>query len=83
MYVNSFAQRDTISPQFQSRAFFQASFNLAPMMFEPHFNFANLSDKVGDLQSSFTSIKRSVDAFPDHSDSKELFKVLKQHFAML
>ena len=31
---------------FQARAFFQAAYNLAPVMFEPHFNFATLSDKV-------------------------------------
>ena len=31
---------------FQARAFFQAAYNLAPIMFEPHYNFATLSDKV-------------------------------------
>ena len=31
---------------YQARAFFQAAFNLAPHMFEPHYNFASLTDKV-------------------------------------
>ena len=70
-------------PLFQARAFFQAAFNLCPIMFEPHFNFATLSDKVGDLQSSFKSAQRATEAFADHADSKDLLKVLKQHFAML
>jgi len=122
--------------QLQARAFFQAAFNLSPHMFEPHYNFASLTDKVrlltliwyvlintlyivfriffifdlynllywstysitcyapvlsckllcfqvGDLQSSYTSVRRSVDAFPDHADSNELLKQLKSHFSML
>ena len=53
------------------------------MNFEPHFNFATLSDRVGDLQSSYNSVKRSAEAFTGHAESKELLKILRNHFAML
>ncbi|ELT94078.1 hypothetical protein CAPTEDRAFT_163723 [Capitella teleta] len=66
-----------------SRAFFQAAFNLAPHMYEPHYNFASMSDKVGDLQSSFNAARRASDAFSDHMDSKQLLSSLRKHFAML
>ncbi len=39
--------------------------------------------QVGDLQTSFNAVKRSVDAFPQHTNSLDLLKVLEQHFAML
>ncbi|KAK3700305.1 hypothetical protein RRG08_033582 [Elysia crispata] len=39
--------------------------------------------QLGDLQSSFVSAKRAVEAFPGHVDSKELLKQLKQHFSLL
>ncbi|XP_074646623.1 tetratricopeptide repeat protein 8-like [Tubulanus polymorphus] len=67
----------------QARAFFQAAFTLAPMMFEPHYNFAALSDKLGDFQSSYSSVQRALESFSDHVDSKELLKILKQHFTLL
>ncbi|XP_033115930.1 tetratricopeptide repeat protein 8-like [Anneissia japonica] len=67
----------------QARAFFQSAQSLSPHMFEPHFNFASLSDQVGDLQSSYTSAQRAVTAYSDHCDSKDLLKQLKKHFALL
>lgn len=39
--------------------------------------------QLGDLQTSYGAIRRSVEAFPAHADSNELFKILKQHFSML
>ncbi|XP_033630596.1 tetratricopeptide repeat protein 8-like [Asterias rubens] len=67
----------------QARAFFQAAQSLAPHMFEPHYNFATLSDQVGDLQSSYNAAKKAMDAYPDHCDSKELLDQLKKHFSIL
>ncbi|XP_071080081.1 tetratricopeptide repeat protein 8-like [Haliotis cracherodii] len=67
----------------QARAFFQAAFVLAPHMYEPHYNFAALADQLGDLQSSYNAAKRAVDAFANHTDSKDLLKQLKQHFSLL
>ncbi|KAL3874396.1 hypothetical protein ACJMK2_037419 [Sinanodonta woodiana] len=66
-----------------ARAFFQAAYVIAPHMYEPHYNWAALSDQLGDLQSSYNAAKRSVDAFPNHVDSKELLKQLKHHFSLL
>lgn len=66
-----------------ARSFFQASFVMAPHLYEPHYNFATLVDQLGDLQSSYVSAKRAVEAFPGHVDSKELLKQLKQHFSLI
>ncbi|XP_038073225.1 tetratricopeptide repeat protein 8-like [Patiria miniata] len=67
----------------QARAFFQAAESLAPHMFEPHYNFATLSDQVGDLQSSYNATKKAIEAYPEHCDSKELLEQLKKHFSIL
>ncbi|XP_069049261.1 tetratricopeptide repeat protein 8 isoform X1 [Lepisosteus oculatus] len=67
----------------QAKAFLQTASSLAPHMYEPHFNFAALSDKVGDLQSSYTAAQKSEVAFPDHVDTQQILKHLRQHFAML
>ncbi|KAI8484739.1 PREDICTED: tetratricopeptide repeat protein 8-like [Branchiostoma belcheri] len=67
----------------QARAFFQTAQMLAPIMFEPHYNFAALSEKLGDLQSSYIAARKSVESFPEHMDSNSLLKQLKDHFAML
>ncbi|KAM6392912.1 tetratricopeptide repeat protein 8 isoform 4-T4 [Pluvialis apricaria] len=67
----------------QARALLQTASSLAPHMYEPHFNFAILSEKVGDLQRSYTAAQKSEEAFPGHVDTQQLIKQLKQHFAML
>ncbi|XP_059579140.1 tetratricopeptide repeat protein 8 [Alligator mississippiensis] len=67
----------------QARALLQTASSLAPHMYEPHFNFATLSDKVGDLQRSYVAAQKSKEAFPDHVDTQLLIKQLEQHFAML
>ncbi|KAB5562117.1 hypothetical protein PHYPO_G00014320 [Pangasianodon hypophthalmus] len=67
----------------QAKAFLQTAASLAPHMYEPHFNFAVLSDKVGDLQSSYISAQKSEDAFPEHVDTQQILKTLRQHFSVL
>ncbi|XP_071376979.1 tetratricopeptide repeat protein 8 isoform X4 [Centroberyx affinis] len=67
----------------QSKAFLQTAASLAPHMYEPHFNLSTLSEKIGDLQSSYTAAQRSEDAFPEHVDTQQLLKQLRQHFAVL
>uniref|UniRef100_A0A452QBK3 Tetratricopeptide repeat domain 8 n=1 Tax=Ursus americanus TaxID=9643 RepID=A0A452QBK3_URSAM len=67
----------------QARALLQTASSLAPHMYEPHFNFATVSDKIGDLQRSYIAAQKSEAAFPDHVDTQHLIKQLKQHFAML
>ena len=39
--------------------------------------------QIGDLQSSYTAAQRSEDAFPEHVDTQEILKHLRQHFAVL
>ncbi|XP_072032447.1 tetratricopeptide repeat protein 8-like [Amphiura filiformis] len=67
----------------QARAFFQAAQGIAPHMFESHYNFASLSDQVGDLQSSYRAAKEAVEAYPEHCDSNDLLAQLRKHFAIL
>nr|XP_030130689.3 tetratricopeptide repeat protein 8 isoform X1 [Taeniopygia guttata] len=67
----------------QARALLQTAASLAPHMYEPHFNVAILSEKVGDLQRSYTAAQKSEEAFPGHVDTQQLIRQLKEHFAML
>ncbi|XP_077123704.1 tetratricopeptide repeat protein 8 isoform X2 [Ranitomeya variabilis] len=67
----------------QARALLQTSAALAPHMYEPHFNFACLSDKIGDLQSSYVAAQKSEAAFPDHVETQQLLDKLRQHFAVI
>uniref|UniRef100_A0A7S3G6M4 Tetratricopeptide repeat protein 8 n=1 Tax=Palpitomonas bilix TaxID=652834 RepID=A0A7S3G6M4_9EUKA len=67
----------------QSRNNFQTSYKLAEHMYEPAFNGGLLAFKLGDFQESFDLAKKSLQCYPDHADSHELMKQLKQHFSML
>jgi tetratricopeptide repeat protein 8 len=67
----------------QARSNFQTAGKLAPHMFEPFFNGALVSFKLGDCQESFELAQKALEAFPEHTDSKELIKQLKKHFTML
>uniref|UniRef100_A0AAY4AQS2 Tetratricopeptide repeat protein 8 n=1 Tax=Denticeps clupeoides TaxID=299321 RepID=A0AAY4AQS2_9TELE len=59
----------------QSKAFLQTAASLAPQMYEPPL--------VGDLQSSYAAARKSEEAFPEHVDTQQILKTLKQHFAEL
>jgi tetratricopeptide repeat protein 8 len=63
-----------------ARTNFQASSRLAAFMHEPLFNSGLLSFKLGDFQEAFTMACKALEAYPDHSESTELKKQLKQHF---
>uniref|UniRef100_A0A2K5EGV1 Tetratricopeptide repeat domain 8 n=1 Tax=Aotus nancymaae TaxID=37293 RepID=A0A2K5EGV1_AOTNA len=67
----------------QARALLQTASSLSPHMYEPHFNFATVSDQIGDLQRSYVAAQKSEAAFPEHVDTQHLIKQLRQHFAML
>jgi tetratricopeptide repeat protein 8 len=67
----------------QARSNFQTALKLAPHMFEPFFNGALVAFKLGDCQESFDMAMKALEAFPDHTDSKELIRQLKKHFTML
>lgn len=38
---------------------------------------------MGDFQESFKNIEKAIEIYPEHPDSQELLKLLKQHFASL
>ncbi|KAM9842142.1 tetratricopeptide repeat protein 8 isoform 5-T5 [Aulostomus maculatus] len=40
-------------------------------------------EQIGDLQSSYTAALKSEDAFPEHVDTQQLLRQLRQHFAAL
>uniref|UniRef100_A0AAY4AUW7 Tetratricopeptide repeat domain 8 n=1 Tax=Denticeps clupeoides TaxID=299321 RepID=A0AAY4AUW7_9TELE len=42
-----------------------------------------VSPLVGDLQSSYAAARKSEEAFPEHVDTQQILKTLKQHFAEL
>jgi len=67
----------------QASSCFESAHDLAPHMFEPFFNGALVAFKLGDCQESFEYAQKALEAFPDHTDSKELLKQLKKHFTML
>lgn len=66
-----------------ARSFFQAAQSLGPHMFEPHYNYGYLANTVGDLQSSYQSIKHSLSLFKDHASSKVLLDELQKQFSVL
>ncbi|KAM9788103.1 tetratricopeptide repeat protein 8 isoform 1-T1 [Syngnathus typhle] len=67
----------------QSKAFLQTAATLSPHMYEPHYNLSILSEKIGDLQTSYMAAQKSEDAFPEHVDTQQLLVQLRQHFAAL
>ena len=45
---------------------------LAPHLFEPHFNGALFAFKAGNFSDAFSLVQESLRIYPEHSDSKEL-----------
>ena len=39
--------------------------------------------QIGDLQSSYIAAQKSEDDFPEHVDTQQLLRDLRQHFAVL
>ncbi|XP_033229875.1 tetratricopeptide repeat protein 8 isoform X2 [Belonocnema kinseyi] len=66
-----------------ARSYFHAAANIASYSYEPHFNTAHLAYEAGDLQTSYSAVKRSLKAYPDHRDSNELLSKLKRYFAYI
>ncbi|CAG0881082.1 unnamed protein product [Cyprideis torosa] len=66
-----------------ARVFFQTSASLGEHLFEPHYNYASLAEKMGDLQSSFVVAKKASQIYPRHADTKDLLQQLMKLFASL
>ena len=47
-----------------------------------HLNIVVMSalPQAGDIQTSYQSVKKSLEIFPEHLDSKELFKKIRERF---
>ena len=62
----------------------ETKFNLHDQFWEENiFIFLFFSVQIGDLQNSYTAAQKSEDAFPEHVDTQQLLKQLRQHFAVL
>ena len=55
-----------------AQAMFATAHTLAPWSFEPCFNMALLCFKRGNLEGAYDAVKKSLELFPEHSDSAEL-----------
>ena len=66
-----------------ARSNFRTVQSIAPHMFEPFFNGALLAYKLGDFQEAYDLASKALEIFPEHHDSMELLKQLRNHFTML
>ena len=66
-----------------ARTNFQTAQALSPFMFEAFFNHALLAFKLGNFQESYQLVKQALEKYPEHTDSKDLMKELKQYFTLI
>lgn len=65
----------------EAKSCFDTAIKLGPFLHEPLFNSALLSYKMGNHQEAFALVNRVLkDVYPEHTDSQELQRKLKQHF---
>eukprot|EP00659_Diplonema_papillatum_P018517 gene18517-28581_t len=67
----------------QARSNFQTASRLNPHIHEPLFNGGLLAFKLGDFQEAYTLTMKSLEQFPEHTESLELCKQLRQHFTAI
>lgn len=65
----------------QARSNFLQAIQLNPFIFEPVFNAALLAYKLGEFQESYQLVEKALGIFPEHSESKELMRLLREHFS--
>ncbi|KAF7404735.1 tetratricopeptide repeat protein 8 [Vespula maculifrons] len=66
-----------------ARTYFHAAATIANYIHEPHFNSAYLAYKLGDFQTSYIAIQKSLNVYPGHCDSINLLKKLEQYFCYI
>jgi tetratricopeptide repeat protein 8 len=64
----------------QARNNFTTAAGAAEYMHEALYNSALLSFKLGEFQEAYSQCSKALEAYPDHSESQDLKKQLKQHF---
>ncbi|XP_050520348.1 tetratricopeptide repeat protein 8-like [Daktulosphaira vitifoliae] len=52
-------------------------------LYEPFYNKAILAQEEGDHQSSYVMIKKSLEVYPNHYNSKDILSELKKYFSSL
>jgi tetratricopeptide repeat protein 8 len=67
----------------QARTYYSTAIRLADWLYEPLYNMALLTFRTGQMQESFALVNKALGIFPDHADSKELLKTLKNQFESL
>lgn len=67
----------------QARAYFLSAITINNELYEAHYNLALLSEGQGDLNTGYREVKKSLEAFPEHIDSKNLLAQLRQYFTLL
>ena len=67
----------------QARSCFQTATRLNPHVHEPLFNGGLLAFKLGDFQEAYTLTMKALEQYPDHTESLELRKQLRQHFTAI
>ncbi|XP_050434000.1 tetratricopeptide repeat protein 8 [Adelges cooleyi] len=50
-------------------------------LYEPYYNKALLAEEEGDHQSSYAMVKKSLEIYPDHYNSREILNRLKKYFS--
>jgi len=56
---------------------------LSPYIYETHYNQAAFCESIGDLQSSYKFVQKSINIFPGHCDSKFLLEKLASNFSLI
>lgn len=67
----------------QAKTNFQTATRLAPHQHESTFNEGLLCFKLGDFQESFQLASKAMKVYPTHSESMDLLRQLRLHFAAL
>ena len=47
-------------------------------MYEPHYNLARVSEKVGDFQTAYKSASISNNLYDEHAEGKALIEILRE-----
>lgn len=86
-HAESFANLGVLELRKQNLDAASASFaharNVAPYLFEPFYNGALLAYRMGNYQEAFDLVSSALQVYPNHTDSLELMKALKQVFSVL
>ncbi|KAF4725871.1 Tetratricopeptide repeat protein 8, partial [Perkinsus olseni] len=61
-----------------ARSLFQSSISADGSLYEPSYNASLISHDEGNVQECLENLNASLDKFPEHTDSNELMKTLKE-----